>query len=203
MSWLQYPWKDHICVAEGYKSCFSFPCHMMLLCMLSPSVPVCEHSQNSNGGTLKEVLIWTGTVCYCIQNEFIVDSPCCCSEHTLATKWRNDSIFCNDFSWRRHFLANTIKNNFLFLHSYFLHTKIINILCFTFHFCTKQQTTTNQVRPNNSENEDRKNISAQKTGKKKHSMFPPSPQTMMCIQITRFTNTSLLCATPKLTFLWI
>lgn len=58
---------------------------MMLLCMLSSSVPACEHSQNSNGGTLKEALSWTGPVCYCIQNEFIVDSPRCCSEHTLAT----------------------------------------------------------------------------------------------------------------------
>lgn len=58
---------------------------MMLLCMLSLSVPVCEHSQNSNGETLKEVLSRTGPVCHCIQNEFIVDSPSCCSEHTLAT----------------------------------------------------------------------------------------------------------------------
>lgn len=45
-------------------------------------------------------------------------------------------------------LANTIKNNFHFLmffcftffSFFFFHTKIINILCFTFHFYTKQQT---------------------------------------------------------------
>ena len=111
---------------------------MSPLCMLCLSVPVCEHSQNSNGGTLEEVLSRTGPVCCCIQNEFIVDSPCCCSEHTLATNEENDSIFLNDFSWRR-LLANTIKNNFhLLFFCHFFYTfffspyKIINILCFTF-----------------------------------------------------------------------
>lgn len=45
----------------------------------------CGHSQNSNGGTLKEAFSCFGPASHCIQNEFIIDSPCCCSEHTLAT----------------------------------------------------------------------------------------------------------------------
>lgn len=69
---------------------------MVLLCMLSPSVPLCEHSRNSNGGTLKEVLSCIGPVSYCIQNEFI-DSPCCCSEHTLATNEEMTVFFVTFF----------------------------------------------------------------------------------------------------------
>lgn len=47
------------------------------------------------------------------------------------------------------------------------------------------------MRQNNSENGGRKkHISALKTGEKKHSMFLPGPQTLICIKITQcFTNT--------------
>lgn len=62
-------------------ACFACLCHE------------CEHSQNSNVELLKEILSCTAPLSFCIQNEFIVDSPRCCSEHTLATNKENDSIF--------------------------------------------------------------------------------------------------------------
>lgn len=90
--------RSYLC-SRGLDICFAFANasrHMVLLCMLSPSVPLCEHSRNSNGGTLKEVLSCIGPVSYCIQNEFI-DSPCCCSEHTLATNEEMTVFFVTFF----------------------------------------------------------------------------------------------------------
>lgn len=99
--------------------------------------------------------------------------------------------FCNHFS-RLHFIANTIKIisifsftlfGFFFTFFFFLHTKIINILCFTFHFCTKQQTIQIKWDETTVKIKEEKHHWTQ-NGRKKHSMFQPGPRTLKCIQIT-------------------
>lgn len=38
----------------------------------------------------------SGTMCDCIQNQFIIDFLCCCSEHVLATN-EELIVFLSDF----------------------------------------------------------------------------------------------------------
>lgn len=168
----------------------------MLLCMLSSSVPVCEHTQNSNGGRLRRLSAGLDQFMIVFKMN-LLSTLLAAVVNTYELQMKKWQYFCNDFLTRS--VANTIKNNFhfLFFTFFFFFSPYKNYKYFVLLFIfiqnnklykssvTKQQWKWKQ--------EKTKSLHWKIKGAK-HSMFLPGPQTLICIQI----NFSQQWTHPKL-----